>query len=120
MTIFRFSAAIAALAAAASAAPQSSPQGAPIHRFVRVADLRLLCGGEHNEMCSGYVMAVVDTANSVRVADSKPEVVCPPNGVGDEQLVTIVQANLKKNDAPDEYGAPTAILGWLGKEYPCK
>jgi hypothetical protein len=65
-------------------------------------------------------MAVVDTANSVRVAESEAEVVCPPNGVGNEQLVTVVQANLKKSEAPDDYGAPTAILGWLGNEYPCK
>jgi hypothetical protein len=65
-------------------------------------------------------MAVVDTANSVRVAESEAEVVCPPNGVGNEQLVTIVQASLNKNEAPDDYGAPTAILEWLGKAYPCK
>ena len=65
-------------------------------------------------------MGIVDTANSIRVAESKPEVVCPPNGVGDEELVASVRRNLKTTDLPQDYGAPTAIMKWLAKDFPCK
>ena len=118
MTISRFSLAIAALASPSLAAP--TPVGTPIHRFVLIGGLEQLCGGDHDAQCSGYVMGVVDAANTIRVAESKPEVVCPSDGVGDDELVASVRRNLKANNLPQDYGAPTAIMQWLAKDFPCK
>ena len=119
MTTFLFSVAAAAFGLTAPTAPVK-PDDPAIHRFVRVGDLRVLCDGNHSEMCSGYVMAVVDTANSIRVAELKPEVVCPPNGAGNEQLDAVIRQGLKADKSPDDFGAPTAILGWLSREFPCR
>jgi hypothetical protein len=120
MTTFRFSLAIAVLASFAVAAPASEPVGTPIHRFVLLQDLRQLCGGDHDVQCSGYVMGIVDTANTIRVAQSKREIVCPPDNALNEEMVASVKKQLEATDLPPDYGAPTAVMQWLAKEYPCK
>jgi hypothetical protein len=105
--------------------PAVAQDGVTIHRFVLVRDLKLMCapGGDAARLaqCSGYVLATVDGVNTANVVDGRPEIVCPPDGVGDAQLVRVVQDFLKSGKAPDDnFGASGAILQALAKEYPCK
>ena len=121
MTIFRYSILATSLIwLGCETASRATNVGTPIHRFVSVDGLRRLCDGSHAAQCAGYVMATVDAVNSIRVADLKPEVICPTNGISDQELVGSVTRYLAANSPPAEYGATTVILAALRKDFPCR
>jgi hypothetical protein len=121
MTIFRFSILATSFLFSGCMTPsRATDKATPIHRFVSVTGLRQLCDGGHAAQCAGYVMATVDALNSIRVAESKPEVICPANGIGDQELVGSVTRYLAANRPPAEYGATTVILAALRKDFPCR
>ncbi len=70
--------------------------------------------------CVGYVTAVSDTFNTVRVAERKSQVICLPASSNAGQMADIVTKHLGDNPSTRHFGATTLVLEALVRAFPCQ
>lgn len=96
--------------------------------FLTAGDLLNLCksytsGEEYNNLgertCTGYVMAVHDTAKSYENLFVVPPLYCVPPRVTSDRMILIVKRYLQKNPELLQSPASPKVIDAFIEEFPC-
>lgn len=69
--------------------------------------------------CVGFVTAVSDTLNTLRVAQGADAAICLPDSSNAGQLADIVTENLRANPGDRHLAATTLVMMSLIQNFPC-
>jgi len=70
--------------------------------------------------CSGYIIGVSDTADTLALWDGSPVLICIPDGVTAGQLWKVVVKYLNENPEKLHFAADSLVLAALEGAFPCE